>query len=114
MIMTATVIRVDAGGLLVRDMANGQEVYVHTHMAGRFRVGDVVRIRFNGIMTASIPPQIAAQSITRVQQPPSGCRPGGCGPSSCGPSSCGPSGCGPSNCRPGGCGSNNCRPNNCR
>ena len=90
MIMTATVIRVDSGGLLVRDMSTGQQVYVHTNMARQFRVGDVVRIRYNGIMTRSIPPQISAQSMTRV-------RPGGCAPGRCGPRGC----CNSSGCRPG-------------
>ena len=96
MIMTATVIRVDAKGLLVRDMATGQEVYVHTNIARQFRVGDVVRIRYNGIMTSSIPPQISAQAITRVSQQ-CGCRPGSCWPSGCQSGG----GCNSSGCRPG-------------
>lgn len=99
MIMTATVIRVEANGLLVRDMATGQEVYVHTNMARQFRAGDVVRIRYNGIMTPSIPPQIWAQAITRVSQP-CGCAPGGCWPGGCWPGGCWPGGC-----QSGGCGS---------
>lgn len=63
MVITATVLRVDANGLLVRNLATGQEIFVHTDIASQFRVGDVVEIRYNGRMTHSNPPQIVAQTI---------------------------------------------------
>jgi len=67
MIMTATVIRVDSGSLLVRDLRNGMEVLVFFRNARRFSPGDRVRITYNGAMTSSIPPQITATSIQRIQ-----------------------------------------------
>ena len=69
MTIIATVLQVEPRGLLVRDQSNGQEIFVNTNNAGRFRPGDVVRITYNGQMTRSIPPQITAQSITRIFQP---------------------------------------------
>lgn len=75
MIMTATVIRVHAGSLLVRDSCNGMEVRVLFRNAGRFSPGDFVRITHSGRMTHSIPPQITALSVQRVQAPPHHSRP---------------------------------------
>ena len=50
--------------MLVTDNANGQEVLVNTNNStGNLMAGEQVRIVFNGVMTASIPPQISAQSI---------------------------------------------------
>lgn len=66
MIMHATVLRVQNGNLLVRDHRNTQEVVVHTRFARHFRVGDRVRILYNGIMTMSLPPQITAIRIVRL------------------------------------------------
>lgn len=70
MVMTATVLRVDARSLLVRDMATGNQVLVNTPQARSFRIGDVVRITYSGRMTFSIPPQITATRITRVNPRP--------------------------------------------
>ena len=43
---------------------NGQEVLVNTNNStGNLMAGEQVRIVFNGVMTASIPPQLNAQSI---------------------------------------------------
>lgn len=72
MFMTATVIRIESRGLLVRNMANGQEVFVNFSNPGLFRPGDTVRIAYTGTMTFSIPPQISATSVVRVStaQPP--------------------------------------------
>lgn len=67
MIMTATVLEVQNNRLLVRDSSNGQEVLVNTRCANRFSRGNFIRIRFNGITTLSIPPQITAISIQRLQ-----------------------------------------------
>lgn len=67
MIMIATVLRVDSGSLLVRDMKTGDEVLVHFRNADRFNVGDRIRIFYNGQMTFSIPPQITAISIQKIQ-----------------------------------------------
>lgn len=72
MIMVATVIRIDARGLLVRDMETGQDVFVNFLGAASFRPGDVVQITYTGTMTASIPPQISATSVvllSSVAQP---------------------------------------------
>lgn len=69
MVMIATIIFVQRGSLLVFDFANRQQVQVNTRDASRFRPGDLVRIRYNGAMTMSIPPQISATSIVRIPSP---------------------------------------------
>ena len=62
--MLATVVRAWGTQVLVTDNSNGQEILVRTnHTTGNLTAGDQVRIVFNGAMTASIPPQINAQSI---------------------------------------------------
>lgn len=66
MIMKALVVSVQRDSLLVRDLASGQNVRVNTPMAQQFCPGNVVLIRYNGMMTMSIPPQISAQSIRRI------------------------------------------------
>lgn len=75
MTMDAIVLQVNAGSLLVRDLSNNNEVLVIFRDSRRFNTGDSVRIIYTGTMTASIPPQITATSITRVPmrppQPPS-------------------------------------------
>ena len=53
MLMTATVWEVRPSGLLVRDRATGQDVFVHTGHARRYRPGDRIAIVFNGVMTNS-------------------------------------------------------------
>ena len=63
MIMQAVVIEVQWGRLLVLDLDARQRVLVNTPDASRFRPGDTIRIWYDGVMTASIPPQINAQSI---------------------------------------------------
>ena len=70
MTMNATVLRVDPNGLLVRDASTGNQVFVNFRNTGAFRVGDAVRITFNGVMTRSIPPQITATAIQRVSPAP--------------------------------------------
>lgn len=67
MLMTATVREVRPSGLLVRDRATGQDVFVHTGHARRYRPGDRIAIVFNGVMTNSLPPQINAIFIRRLQ-----------------------------------------------
>ena len=61
--MQATVCNVERNQLLVCDHATQQEVVVHTDQACCFHVGDCICIHYNGIMTASIPPQISADCI---------------------------------------------------
>ena len=62
--MLATVVRAWGSQVLVTDNSNGQEVLVNTNNStGNLAAGDQVRIVFNGVMTASLPPQISAQSI---------------------------------------------------
>ena len=60
----ATVVRAWGSQVLVTDNANGQEVLVNTnHSTSNLMTGEQVRIVYDGIMTASLPPQISAQSI---------------------------------------------------
>ena len=66
MIMTATVLSTQRDNLLVFDFSNRQQVQVNTNGTFRFCPGDLVRIRYNGAMTMSIPPQISATSIVRI------------------------------------------------
>ena len=62
--MIATVVQAWGSQVLVTDNSNGQEVLVNTNNStGNLMAGEQVRIVFNGVMTASIPPQISAQSI---------------------------------------------------
>ena len=62
--MLATVVQAWGSQVLVTDNANGQEVLVNTNNStSNLTAGDQVRIVFNGVMTASLPPQISAQSI---------------------------------------------------
>ena len=62
--MIATVIRAWGSQVLVNDNANGQEVLVNTtYSTSNLAAGDQVRIVYDGVMTASLPPQISAQSI---------------------------------------------------
>lgn len=68
--MNATVLRVQSRNLLVIDLSNNQEVLVRYSNPNRFSVGDRVRIRYDGKMTRSIPPQITASSIQFIRQTP--------------------------------------------
>ena len=63
--MLATVVQSwNTTQVLVTDNSNGQEVLVNTSFnTGNLSAGDQVRIVYDGIMTASIPPQISAHSI---------------------------------------------------
>ena len=62
--MIATVVQAWGTQVLVTDNANGQEVLVNTgYNTTNLAAGDQVRIVYNGVMTASLPPQISAQSI---------------------------------------------------
>lgn len=64
--MRATVLRVQRNNLLVFDHQTRQRVVVHTRRAPQFRVGNMVCIRYNGVMTLSIPPQISAINIRTI------------------------------------------------
>lgn len=66
MTMQATVLRVQCDNLLVFDHAMSQTVVVHAADACRFHVGEYVCIRYSGVMTRSIPPQITATNITTI------------------------------------------------
>jgi hypothetical protein len=59
-------LQVTDGDLLVRSCRTGQEILAHTGCACRFSAGDCVRIRFNGVMTMSIPPQITACKVWKI------------------------------------------------
>ena len=65
-VMCATVCQACPSHLLVCDHATHQQVVVHTDQACCFPAGSNIRICYNGAMTASIPPQISAQSIQRI------------------------------------------------
>lgn len=98
MLMQAVVIEVQWERLLVLDLDTRQTILVNTPDARRFRPGDLIRIRYNGVMTNSIPPQISASNIAVIPRdtvppavfppavfppvffppivrPPAGCRP---------------------------------------
>ena len=67
--MLATVVRAWGSQVLVTDNSNGQEVLVNTNNStDNLSAGDQVRIVYDGIMTASIPPQISAQSISVLRR----------------------------------------------
>ena len=62
--MIATVVQAWGSQVLVTDNSNSQEVLVNTNNSTtNLAAGDQVRIVYDGIMTASLPPQISAQSI---------------------------------------------------
>ncbi|NBI67806.1 hypothetical protein D1646_13545 [Pseudoflavonifractor sp. 60] len=62
--MIATVVQAWGSQVLVNDHSNGQEVLVNTqYSTANLAAGDQVRIVYDGIMSASLPPQISAQSI---------------------------------------------------
>ena len=63
MLMQAVVIEVQWERLLVLDLDTRQTILVNTPDARRFRPGDLIRIRYNGVMANSIPPQISASNI---------------------------------------------------
>lgn len=65
-VMSATVLQVQPGELLVCGHASCQEVVVHTAQACCFCPGDQVCIRYSGAMTSSLPPQISASSVTHM------------------------------------------------
>lgn len=69
--MRANVLSVHNNRLVVFDHDMSQEVIVHTPQAYRFCVGDYILIQYRGAMTASIPPQISATSISVIPR----CRP---------------------------------------
>ena len=64
--MKACVKKVCPDHLMVCDCCTGQEVHVHTEKACCFSVGDLVCIKYSGAMTMSIPPQISANTICRI------------------------------------------------
>ena len=66
MTMRATVLNSQCDRLLVLAHETNQTVRVVYPDSCRFRPGNLVCIRYNGIMTASIPPQIAGDRITLI------------------------------------------------
>ena len=64
--MQATVLQVGNGQLLVQDQSTSQQVLVNTSIAGCFAVGNQVFITYNGVMTASTPPQNRAMTSCRT------------------------------------------------
>lgn len=73
--LSARILRVSCGDLLVIDRETHQEVIVHTPDAVRYHAGEDVCVTYNGAMTMSIPPQISAARIRRgLCRRPCGCR----------------------------------------
>lgn len=66
MTMYAIIVGTERDRLIVFDFDTRQRVIVNTPIARQFRTGNIVRIQYNGVMTASIPPQISAFNITKV------------------------------------------------
>lgn len=64
--LTAQVLDTRCGALLVCDCENSQKVQVNTDDACSYSAGDRLCIRYNGVMTNSLPPQISATDIRRV------------------------------------------------
>lgn len=65
--MRARVREVRDTNLLVYDECTQQDVLVHTCKAPCYCYGDRLCIRYNGVMTQSIPPQITATCIRRLR-----------------------------------------------
>lgn len=82
--LTAQVLDVRCGALLVCDCETSQQVQVNTDDACSFEVGDRLCIQYNGAMTNSIPPQISATCIRRI----SSCSSNSCSSNSCSSNSC--------------------------
>ena len=72
-IMKARILRVNCCDLLVCDLCGCQEVLVHTPEACCFCAGECVCIEYSGAMTKSIPPQINADCIKRLNGNGCGC-----------------------------------------
>lgn len=64
--MKACILRVCCCELLVCDLCTCQKVCVHTPKACCFRPGEKICIEYSGAMTMSIPPQITADCIRRM------------------------------------------------
>ena len=64
--MKARVLRAQNSELTVYDCCSRQKVLVRADNIPDLRAGDQVLIRYNGIMTMSIPPQINAACITKL------------------------------------------------
>lgn len=67
MTMTADVLKNNGDSLFVRDWESSQEVQVNLPRPCRLCPGDRVCIRYDGVMTLSLPPQIAAQSVRKLR-----------------------------------------------
>lgn len=66
--MKACILRVCCCDLLVCNLHTSQQVLVHTPSACCFRAGEKVCIEYSGAMTMSIPPQVSASSIKRLDR----------------------------------------------
>lgn len=65
-VMQAHVLQVCPDELLVCDLCACQQVLVHTPDACCFRPGERICIEYSGAMTRSLPPQITAGCIRRM------------------------------------------------
>ncbi|MDE5753117.1 MAG: hypothetical protein K2H89_01020 [Oscillospiraceae bacterium] len=64
--MTGVILEINENQILIRDEATNQEVAVNTCCVCNLAVNDRVSILYSGMMTMSIPPQISARRITRL------------------------------------------------
>lgn len=69
--INGTILEVQNDFLLICDNSTSQKVLVRTPNTNCFCVGDNICVKFNGIMTMSLPPQINATLITKI--PPCRC-----------------------------------------
>ena len=63
-VIRARVMRAERCCLWVCDLETEQILLVHYHRACCFAAGDCVCVRYNGMMTRSVPPQITAIDVT--------------------------------------------------
>lgn len=67
-IIRAQVLQITDGDMLVQSCRTGQEILVHADCTCAFSVGDCVCIHFNGVMTRSLPPQITALCVRKIEE----------------------------------------------
>ena len=63
MLIFAKILETEKNRILVMDLNTNQEVAINLQCGCKFKVGDMIQIVYNGMMTMSIPPQINAQRI---------------------------------------------------
>jgi len=64
--MDVEVLALQDGSLLARDRGTGLEVVIHSGRAQEFQPGHRLRVRTNGAMMLSLPPQVNAEEIVKI------------------------------------------------